>query len=316
MPTNATDRIYILHENDAWTAPLAEALDARGLPYACWHLAGGCVDTRAAPPSGVFYNRMSASAHTRDHAHAPELTRHVLAWLEGHGRRVINDSRALALEVSKVAQYVALDAAGIRTPRTLAAVGHDAVIRAARELDQWPFILKPNRGGTGAGVQRIDTEAELIAVLDDPATVQPLDGTWLVQEYIRAREAAITRCEFIGGEFVYAVRVDTSEGFDLCPADVCEIPTGREKFEIIEDPEHAVLDRYAEFLAANGIEVAALEYIVDSEDRFYTYDVNTNTNYNRRAEERAGRHAMGQLADFLGSELQRLSMRRSAVGAV
>ncbi len=314
MSTN--DRIHILHENDAWTAPLHEALDERGLPYTDWHLAQGYVDTQSVPPTGVFYNRMSASAHTRDHAHAPELTRHVLAWLESHGRRVINNSRALALEVSKVAQYVALDAAGIRTPRTLAAVGRDAVLDAAHKLDQWPFILKPNRGGTGAGVQRIDNEAQLATVLDDPETGPSLDGTWLVQEYIRAFEPAITRCEFIGGEFAYAVRVDTSEGFDLCPADACELPAGREKFEILEGLQNdALLAQYTDFLAANGVEVAALEYIVDGDGRLYTYDVNTNTNYNRRAESRAGRHAMGQLADFLGRELQRQSMRGMAASS-
>ncbi|MFP3490520.1 alpha-L-glutamate ligase, partial [Staphylococcus sp. SIMBA_130] len=77
------------------------------------------------PPDGIFYNRMSASSHTRDHRYAPEYTAAVLEWLESHGRRVLNDSRALALEVSKVAQYAALRKHGIVTPKTIAAVGKD-----------------------------------------------------------------------------------------------------------------------------------------------------------------------------------------------
>ncbi|MDX1608547.1 MAG: alpha-L-glutamate ligase, partial [Halofilum sp. (in: g-proteobacteria)] len=226
-------KIHVLHENDAWARPLFEALEAGGLAYASWHLDQGHVDPRAIPPEGVFYNRMSASAHTRGHRYAPELTRQVLAWLEAYGRRVVNDSRALSLEINKLGQYAALEAAGIRIPRTLGAVGREAVLRAADELGEAPFILKPNRGGTGAGVQRVEDREQLAAVLDDPATEAPLDGTWLVQQYIRPPEPVITRCEFIGGRFHYAVSVDTSQGFELCPADVCQVddafcPTGEQ----------------------------------------------------------------------------------------
>ena len=305
-------KIHVLHENDAWTKPLFEALDARGLPYESWHLAEGRVDPQGTPPEGLFYNRMSASAHTRGHRYAPELARHVLHWLEAHGRRVVNTSSALALEVSKLAQYAALDAAGIATPRTIGAVGREATLAAARTFGETPFILKPNRGGTGAGVQLIDDVDHLAAVLDDPATEAPLDGTWLVQQYIRAEAPEITRCEFIGGEFFYAVRVDTSQGFDLCPADVCEVPADREKFLILDGFDHPVLARYRDFLAANGIEVAGIEFIRGRDGAVYTYDVNTNTNYNSRAESLAGVSGMGRLADFLGAELRRAEARRAA----
>jgi len=298
-------KIYVLHENDAWSAPLFEALEARGLPYEAWHLAEGRVEPRARPPEGVFYNRMSASSHTRDHRYAPELTRHVLGWLAAHGRRVINDSRAIELEINKLAQYAALEAAEVATPRTIGAVGREQVLRAARELGEWPLILKPNRGGAGAGVQLVVSLEQLAAILDDPATTQPLDGTWLVQQYLRSEEPCITRCEFVGGQFLYAVRVDTSEGFELCPADACELPSGREKFEILDGFDDPLLERYRGFLTTNGIEVAGIEFVRASDDTAVTYDVNTNTNYNARAEQRAGVSGMGRLAEFLGGELER-----------
>ncbi len=297
-------KIHILHENDAWTAPLFEALEARGLPFEAWHLAEGRVDAKVPPPTGVFYNRMSASSHTRDHRYAPELTRHVLRWLEAHGRRVINDSRATALEIDKLAQYAGLEAAGVTTPHTIGAVGRDQVVEAARALGDWPLILKPNRGGAGAGVQLVESEAQLTAILDDPATAWPLDGTWLVQQYVRAEEPCITRCEFIGGEFLYAVRVDTSDGFELCPADACALPSGREKFEILDGFSDPILKRYRSFLAANGIEVAGIEFVRASDGTAVTYDVNTNTNYNSQAEARAGISGMNRLADLLGRELK------------
>ena len=145
-------KIHILHENPEWLIPLSEALDEQGLPYQEWLLDEGTVPFHETPPEGVFYNRMSASSHTRGHRYAPELTLATLHWLERHGRRVLDDHRALHLEVSKLAQYRALEAAGLLTPQTIAAVGWKSLQRAAESLARIPFILKPNRGGKGLGV--------------------------------------------------------------------------------------------------------------------------------------------------------------------
>ena len=100
--------IHIIHENEDWTAPLLRELDALGHPYREWHLGDGRLTLDEIPPAGIFYSRMSASSHTRGHRYTPELTAGVLAWLEAHGARVLNGTRALALEVSKMAQYAAL----------------------------------------------------------------------------------------------------------------------------------------------------------------------------------------------------------------
>src|SRR5438034_11231472 len=123
-------KIYVIHENEAWFEPLQAAFEVLRSPYEEWFLSEGTVDLTEAPPEGVFYNRMSASSHTRGHRYAPELTAGVLSWLESHGRRVVNNGRALALEISKVAQYEALRVHGIRTPRTLAAVGAERIVAA------------------------------------------------------------------------------------------------------------------------------------------------------------------------------------------
>ena len=296
-------KIHVLHENEAWTAPLFEALSARNLPFENWHLDAGRIDPQSTPPEGVFYNRMSASSHTRDHRYAPELTKQVLSWLDFFGRRVINGTGAIRLEIDKLAQYATLDANGVQTTRTIGAVGREHVIQAAHDLKQMPFILKPNRGGAGVGVQLIDSIDQLAAVLDDPNTEQPLDGLWLVQKYVQSDEPFITRCEFIGGDFYYAVRVNTSLGFELCPADACDLPDGRERFEIIEGLSEPILARYSACLAANGVEVAGIEFIRDAEGEIYTYDINTNTNYNSRAEAKLNVSGMGKVAEFLGQAL-------------
>jgi RimK-like ATP-grasp domain len=308
-------KIYIIHENSEWTVHLTRRLDELGLPYEEWFLDKGTVDLSATPPEGVFYNRMSASSHTRGHRFAPELTEAVLAWLERHGRRVFNGSRALRLEVSKVNQYMALNAHGIRTPKTIAAVGKEQIVEAAKQLGAPSFITKHNRAGKGLGVQLFHSIEALGQYLESPAFEDSVDGITLVQEYIQAPEPFITRCEFVGGKFMYAVRVDTSEGFELCPADACQIgdlfcPVGetatRPKFEIIDGFSDPILEKYEQFLRANDIHIAGIEFIRDQNGTIFTYDVNTNTNYNSEAEARAGKFGMLEVAKFLGEELKRI----------
>ncbi len=306
-------RIFVLHENAAWVEPLRAAFDRFRLPYEEWFLDQRIVALDHEPPQGVFYNRMSASSHTRGHRYAPELTHVVLKWLENHGRRVVNSSRALSLEVSKVSQYAALNRAGVRTPRTVAAVGHDNVVAAADAFGDGPYILKPNRGGRGVGVGLFESGKAIADYLDGvPDNEQSLDGVWLIQDYISAPEPLITRCEFIGGRFHYAVHVDTHDGFELCPADACQVDEERgplpKKFTIDRKFSDPILSRYLDFLKANEIEIAGIEFIRDSSGDLFTYDVNTNTNYNAQAEAEARVPLTGMeaIACFLGEEWARL----------
>src|SRR6266404_5439515 len=270
-------QIHVIHENAAWLEPLARALDAEGLPWRDWFLDRGVFDLSMAPPGGVFYNRMSASSHTRDHRYAAELTASVLAWLARYGRRIVNGSRALDLEISKTRQYAALEAAGIRTPRTVLVAGKEHLAAAARRhFDGGPVILKPNRGGKGVGVRLLQNAAALADYLDSADYEPPVDGLHLLQHYVRAPQPLITRAEFIGGRFLYAVEVDTSEGFELCPADICAVedafcPAGpegdgrpRAKFTIIDNIDSGLKQRYEAFLAGNDIEVAGIEFIADA----------------------------------------------------
>lgn len=311
-------RIYVIHEHDGWMEPLSAALAARGLPFEGWHLHEGRLDLSAPPPAGVFYNRMSASSHTRGHRYAPEYAGAVLAWLEGHERRVVNTGRALQLEISKVAQYAALEAEGIRTPRTVAAIGEAEIIAAAGAFDG-PFITKHNRGGKGLGVRLFHDLGALEGYVKGPDFEAPIDGITLIQEYIEAPEPFITRIEFVGARYLYAVRVDTSQGFELCPADACRIDDefrpadGADGglFEIPKDFESPLIEPYRRFLIANGIEIAGVEFILDGDGVAYTYDINTNTNYNPEAEMRAGVSGMGAIADFLGRELASLEGARA-----
>jgi hypothetical protein len=307
-------RIHVLHENAAWLEPLAAAFDRQQLSWRDWFIDHGVFDLAQPPPEGVFYNRMSASSHTRDHRYAAELTASILAWLERYDRRVVNGSRALDLEISKVRQYAALERAGIRTPDTVLVAGKELLAAAAtRHFADGAFILKPNRGGKGLGVRLFQSADALADHVGGSDYELPVDGLHLLQQYIRSPAALITRAEFIGGRFLYAVEVDTSDGFELCPADACAVgEQPRAKFTIIDDIDPRLKRRYEAFLAANDIGVAGIEFVTDAAGAVYTYDVNTNTNYNPDAEARAGRSAMDTLARYLGAELTRLYPRLAA----
>lgn len=302
-------KAYIIHENREWSAPLLESLRDLDVPHEEWFLDEGVLDLSEPPPEGVFYNRMSASSHTRGHRFAPEYAAAVITWLESHGRRILNPSRALQLEVSKVAQYAALTTVGIQTPHTVAVVGKQRLLTAASAMDA-PFITKHNRAGKGLGVRLFDSVADLEAYVASDAFEEPIDGITLLQQYIAAPDPYIVRCEFVGQEFVYAVRVDTSDGFLLCPADECQDEdatvcpaTSTAKFEILNDFDDPIIDAYRRFLIANDIHVAGIESIVDASGQRYTYDINTNTNYNPRAEARAGFSGMRAIAQLLQREL-------------
>ena len=186
-----------------------------------------------------------------------------------------------------------------------------------------PFITKHNRAGKGLGVKLFQSVTALEAHVNSDAFEDSVDGITLIQEYIRAPQPYITRVEFVGGEFLYAVRVDTSLGFQLCPADVCQVgdafcPVGEQpsvaeqaapvvtapRFNIVKGFSSPLIDKYKRFLAENGIGVAGIEFIENESGEVFTYDVNTNTNYNAGAEAEAGLYGMRSVAAYLGRELK------------
>jgi hypothetical protein len=304
-------KVYVIHENPDWFGPIAAALQAAGVPYEQWLLGEAAVDLARLPPAGVFWSRMSASSHTRGHPFAKDQTRGVLAWLEAHGRRVVNGRRVLDLEMSKVEQLVALRAAGFDVPATIAVAGSRELAAAARRLPA-PFISKHNQGGKGLGVALFRSHDEFDAYLASPDYAAPVDGITLIQEYLQAARPQITRAEIVGGEFVYAITADTARGgFQLCPADACAIDAPglaaqsepASLFALRAGFDDPIIGRYEAFAASHGIEIAGFEFIETTGGRLVTYDINTTTNYNAAIEAEAQRPALPAVADYLGKLL-------------
>ena len=297
--------IYALHENPAWFPPFAAAFDAAGLDYEEWLLTTGSIDLDAAPPDGVYWNRLSASSHTRDHPYAKDYTRAVLDWLEAHGRRVVNGRSVVEMEVSKVRQLTALRSFGIDVPRTVAVFGQNDLLTLATSIAT-PFITKHNQGGKGLGVRRFDDHATFEDYVMSEEFEKPVDGITLLQEYVQAKEPFITRVETVGYEYVYAITADTERGgFQLCPADACELdefgqPTAAESLFALRDGfADPIIDRFLGFARKHKLEIAGFEFIEAADGRILTYDVNTNTNYNPDVEQIAPKSGPAEIARYL-----------------
>ena len=314
------NKIYIIHENDEWIEPLRKELQIINAPFEEWHLGKRNIDHLDKPPQGIFYNRMSASSHTRGHRYAPEYTAVVLNWLEKNKKRVINNSRALSLEISKSLQYKELESFGIKTPKTIYCHNKESIIKSGKVFSK-SFITKHNRAGKGLGVKLFNNKKELDSHVSSNDFEPSIDGITLLQEYIESKPKIITRVEFVNSKFMYAVEVDASDGFELCPActdepiDVPETqffgefcPTIGNKFRILKNfKENEIIKKYEKFIKANGIEIAGIEYIKDKDGITYTYDVNTNTNYNSQAEQKSKIKGMNSIAKFLKEELLSLN---------
>jgi hypothetical protein len=297
--------IYALHENPEWFPPFAAAFQSAGVEYEEWLLTSGTIDLTATPPHGIFWNRLSASSHTRDHAYSKDYTRAVLDWLESHGRRVVNGRSVVEMEVSKVRQLTALQAFGIDAPRTLAVIGTEDLLSAARGFPT-PFITKHNQGGKGLGVRRFDDLAAFEEYALSDEFERPVDGITLLQEYVQPSDGLITRVETVGYDYVYAITADAARGgFQLCPADACEIDEhGRRVeaaslFALRKGFQHPIIDQFVGFARRHHLEIAGFEFIETADGRLVTYDVNTNTNYNADVEAIAPRSGPAEIARYL-----------------
>ena len=254
------------------------------------------------PPQGIFLNRMSPSAHTRNHEGGIAFVKEYLYFLERFGRRVINGSRAFALEVSKARQCAELQAHGLLTPRTIAVVGKESLKAAARGIGL-PFITKHNQGGKGLGVRLFNDLDSFDDYVEGRDFIPAPDGVTLLQQYIESPQPYITRVEIVGGKFLYAIKSSTAAGFELCPSDACqEGESGQEKglFSLREDldADDPLVRKYIAFCRENQIDVGGIEFIEGTDGLRYTYDINGTTNYNSEVETLHGYDGMGAIADF------------------
>ena len=275
--------IGILYEHPEWFKPLFAELDRRELPYEKVDATRLVFDPSDPEPThSLLVNRMSPSAWTRGNERAIFQTLHYLAYLDRIGAPVLNGLRAYELELSKARQVSLLAELGIAHPRTRVVSDPGSVAAAAAGL-RFPVLVKPNIGGSGAGISAFASAAELAGAQLDSG----LDGTLLVQEQLPAKEDSIVRVEILDGEYLYAIRILILPGsFNLCPADYCELPgvadgvSGRGLPIEAYEPPAEVIEDAKRIVRAGGLDLGGVEYLVNAvtgEPSFY--DVNALSNF-------------------------------------
>lgn len=275
--------IGIVYEHPEWFRPLFAELDRRGLPYEpldATRLAFDPDDREVR--NSLLVNRMSPSAWTRGHEHAIFHTLQYLAHLESIGAPVLNGRVAYELELSKARQASLLGQLGIAHPRTRVVAAGGNLVAAADALE-FPVLVKPNIGGSGAGIVSYESPEELAAAR--PAA--GLDGTLLVQEHLPAAGDSIVRVELLDGEYLYAIRILLLPGsFNLCPADYCELPgiadgvSGRGLPIEAYTPPPEVIEDARRIAHAAGLDVGGVEYLVNERTGEPTfYDINALSNF-------------------------------------
>jgi RimK-like ATP-grasp domain len=312
-------RLGIYYEHPDWYRPLFDALDRRGIPYDALHADTHLYDpSEAASPYDVVLNRMSPSAYIRGRGQLTFYTQQYLAHLARLGVRVINGSEAWRTEISKAYQLSLLERLGLPYPR--ARVIHDASqASAAAEGLRFPVVLKPNIGGSGAGIVRFDTPDALARAAASGSLSLGIDGTALVQEYVPARDGRIVRVEVLDGRFLYAIRIyTTGDTFNLCPADVCkgvdgvelarpacpvDAPKNNLRVEAYTPPA-AIVSSVERIMAVAGVELGGVEYMIDARDgKPYFYDVNALSNFVADAPRVLGFDPFERLVSWLEEEL-------------
>lgn len=317
--TDTRNPIAVFYEHPEWFAPLFEELESRRIPHVRAYARQHSFDPGAgAPDWALLYNRMSPSAWLRGLPGVVEYTRAWLAHLERRGLRVVNGVRAFDVEASKARQLSLLDELGLPYPASRVLHRPEHAPAAAGEL-RFPVVVKPNLGGSGAGIRRFETPDDLRGAVErDEVDLGP-DGTGLVQEYVPPRDGRIVRVEVLGGEFLYAIRVRADAGcYDLCPADLDDAASenGAEPSVEAHRPSDWLAFQVERIARAAGMEVGGVEYLVDDRDgtvRFY--DVNANSNFVADAERVVGFDPFVRLVEFLEREAYGGSADAGAAGA-
>jgi hypothetical protein len=263
---------------------------------------------------------MSPSAWNREHGDTIFYTLGYLDHLEACGVRVINGSQAFRSELSKAAQLTLLDELGLDYPKARVIHSASQAVAACEGL-RFPVVIKPNIGGSGAGVKRFDTPEQVAAAAEAGELQLGLDSTALMQEFIPAAGGFIVRCEVLDGKFLYAIKVHTTgETFDLCPADICRTTGGVDlnraacaldapKSGIRVEgytPPASVIEDVERIMAAAGVELGGVEYMLDARDGEAAvplyYDINALSNFVADGARVVGFDPFVRLVDWLVAE--------------
>jgi glutathione synthase/RimK-type ligase-like ATP-grasp enzyme len=309
--------IVVIHEHPEWQKPLFAELDRQGISWAPFDLKRAAFSADDVPRAKLYFNQASPSAYLRGNARAVPLALALMRCIEESGRRVLNGSRAFALELSKAAQVGMLQRIGARHPASLVFNDVGALKRTVESTGwKFPSLLKPDQGGSGARMFLVETFDDVERLFRVQPDVWLPDNLFLLQQYFPPSPRGIVRMEFLGGELLYAMRVVSHGSFNLCPSEVCNPVDGAEGacavpetkpakpvefFPFKEVPREAV-ETGKRIMREGGLDVGGIEYL-DSPDGPVFYDINANSNLRPPIAKEFGFDPFERVATWLKTQL-------------
>src|SRR4051794_37020717 len=165
--------LVVLHEHPEWQKPLFAALERRGISFEALNVTRAAFANTDVPHAHLYFNQASPSAYLRGNTRAVPLAMAFMRTVERLGVRVLNGSSVFALELSKSTQATLLRSLGIDTPFSI--TFND--VRALRQYEramQWPALIKPDQGGSGARIEVVDSLEAVERLFDaNPGIWQP-----------------------------------------------------------------------------------------------------------------------------------------------
>lgn len=316
--------VGVVFENDAWLTPLFDSLTEAGIPFEPIDVRDHSFDLLNARKHTLYLNRVSPSSYLRGNDGAIPHAHALLAALEASGAKVINGSRSFHLETSKVAQQILMSQLGVDVPRTEVVSSRSAVHNVIDELT-FPLILKPDTGGSGALVRRIENKEHLLALIDDDEVFAP-GHLMLLQELVVSADGSIARVEFVDGECLFAMRVTAHNTYNLCPAEGCPrtpIEPGIKPgatFETWTDVPPEAVAQAKEILRVANLDIGGVEWIDTASGRRCFIDINATSVYRDDIQKATSVNGFLRVSGYLARELAKedaksthLNGRRSTV---
>jgi len=306
--------LVVLFEHPEWQKPLFSALSRRSVRFRAFDLKQAAFDPDRVPDARLYFNQASPSAYVRGNTRAVPLALALMRSLELGGARVLNGSLAFSLELSKSAQAALMQRLEIPHPRTLAF--NDVEVALAEWRDQWPALLKPEQGGSGARMYLLHSADELVDLLRKLPGLWSPDNLLLLQEHVESDSSqGIVRMEFLGGELLYAMRVVSHGNFNLCPSEVCNpeaggashcetTPATPVEFYPFQDVPAAAVETGAKLMSAGGLDVGGIEYLETRDGRRVFYDINANSNLRAPIAQAFGFDPFERVVDFLLKQVE------------
>ncbi len=305
--------IGIFYEHPAWFEPLFAELEKREIPFVKIHAEQHLYDPAETDSRfSLVINRMSSSAHLRNHKQGIFHTSDYLYHLERLGVQVINGVAAQTIETSKAKQIDLLTRIGLKAPRSRAVNHINQIIPAAKSL-RFPVVVKANIGGSGAGIVRFDTLKGLESAVAANQIDLGIDHTALVQEYIKPKNDHIVRVETLNGKYLYALKVYTNgESFNLCPAELCQVPDPTDAQACLTEagkngirvegykPPLEIIAKVEQIAKEAKLDVCGVEYLQsEADNEIYFYDINALSNFVANAIEVVGFNPYINFVDYI-----------------